>query len=172
MKKSGGDAEALIVEMREVGDRIKELDEEIRVAESEINGLMLSIPNIPHESVPVGKGEEDNVEIRREGEQTTFDFEPKAHWDLAAELGILDFERAAKVTGSRFVFYMGMGARLERALISFMMDLHSDKHGYQEVLPPQIVNRDSLVGTDSFRSSKKICSSSRTQITSLFQQLK
>ncbi|MFF2484290.1 serine--tRNA ligase [Paenibacillus sp. NPDC058071] len=147
LKKSGGDAEALIVEMREVGDRIKELDEEIRVIEAQVEQLMLAIPNLPHESVPVGASEEDNVEIRRVGDQPTFDFEPKAHWDLAQELNILDFERAGKVTGSRFTFYRGYGARLERALISFMMDLHSDQHGYEEVLPPYIVNRDSLVGT-------------------------
>ncbi|AJY74973.1 serine--tRNA ligase [Paenibacillus beijingensis] len=147
LKKSGGDAEALIVEMREVGDRIKELDEVGREVEAAIDELLLSIPNIPHDSVPVGASEEENVEIRRAGEPASFDFEPKPHWDIASELGILDFERAAKVTGSRFVFYQGLGARLERALINFMMDLHSDKHGYQEVLPPQIVNRSSLIGT-------------------------
>ncbi|MUT67947.1 serine--tRNA ligase [Paenibacillus sp. NEAU-GSW1] len=147
IKKAGGNADALILEMREVGDRIKELDDEIRVIEAQIDGLMLAIPNLPHESVPVGASEEDNVEIRRHGEQTAFEFEPKAHWDLAQDLGILDFERAGKVTGSRFTFYRGLGARLERALISFMMDLHSDQHGYEEVLPPYIVNRDSLVGT-------------------------
>nr|WP_221401509.1 serine--tRNA ligase [Paenibacillus phyllosphaerae] len=147
MKKSGENADALIVEMREVGDRIKELDEELRVLDEEVDALTLAIPNLPHESVPVGASEEDNVEIRRVGEVRAFDFEPKAHWDVAQQLGILDFESAAKVTGSRFVFYKGLGARLERALISFMMDLHSDKHGYEEVLPPYIVNRDSLIGT-------------------------
>ncbi|KKC48449.1 MULTISPECIES: serine--tRNA ligase [Paenibacillus] len=147
LKKNGGDAEALIVEMREVGDRIKELDEELRVLDEELEALLLAIPNMPNDSVPVGGGEEDNVEIRRHGEPRTYEFEPKAHWDLAEGLGLLDFERAAKVTGSRFVFYTGLGARLERALLNFMMDLHSDQHGYSEVLPPQIVNRDSLVGT-------------------------
>jgi len=147
LKRTGGDAEALIVEMREVGDRIKELDDVLRELDSQVDDIMLSLPNIPHESVPVGASEDDNVEIRRVGEPTAFDFEPKPHWDLAAELGILDFEAAAKVTGSRFVFYRGLGARLERALISFMMDLHSDQHGYEELLPPMIVNRDSLVGT-------------------------
>ncbi|GGD96860.1 serine--tRNA ligase [Paenibacillus nasutitermitis] len=147
LKKSGGDAESLIVEMREVGDRIKALDEEVRTVEAEIAELMLAIPNIPHESVPVGASETDNVEIRRVGEVTELGFEPKAHWELAQDLGILDFEAAGKVTGSRFVFYRGLGARLERALINFMMDLHSDKHGYEELLPPYIVNRDSLVGT-------------------------
>ncbi|XEC94945.1 serine--tRNA ligase [Paenibacillus tarimensis] len=147
LKKSGGDAEALILEMREVGDRIKALDEELREIEAQINELVLAIPNIPHESVPVGASEEDNIEIRRVGEPVVFEFETKAHWDIAQGLGILDFEAAAKVTGSRFVFYRGLGARLERALISFMMDLHSDRHGYEEVLPPYIVNRESLVGT-------------------------
>jgi len=147
LKRTGGDAEALIVEMREVGDRIKEMDDALRELDSQVDDIMLSLPNIPHESVPIGASEEDNVEIRRIGEPTAFGFEPKPHWDLAAELGILDFEAAAKVTGSRFVFYRGLGARLERALISFMMDLHSDQHGYEELLPPMIVNRDSLVGT-------------------------
>ncbi|WP_274648450.1 serine--tRNA ligase [Paenibacillus humicola] len=147
LKKSGGDAEALIVEMREVGDRIKALDDEIRAVEAEMNELTLAIPNIPNASVPVGKSEEQNVEIRRIGEVRDFGFEPKPHWDIAQELGILDFETAGKVTGSRFVFYRGLGARLERALINFMMDLHSDKHGYEELLPPYIVNRDSLIGT-------------------------
>ncbi|MEK3885624.1 serine--tRNA ligase [Paenibacillus sp. PL2-23] len=147
LKKTGGDAEALIVEMREVGDRIKALDDELREMDVQVDELMLSIPNIPNESVPVGASEEENVELRRVGELPQFGFEPKAHYDIAQELGILDFERAAKVTGSRFTFYRGLGARLERALISFMMDLHSDKHGYEEILPPYIVNRDSLIGT-------------------------
>ena len=147
LKKSGGDAEALIVEMREVGDRIKDLDEELRGLDEELDALLLAIPNLPSDTVPVGGGEEDNVEIRRHGEPRELDFEPQPHWDLAEQLGLLDFERAGKVTGSRFVFYTGLGARLERALLNFMMDLHSDKHGYSEVLPPQIVNRDSLVGT-------------------------
>ncbi|REE83831.1 seryl-tRNA synthetase [Paenibacillus taihuensis] len=147
LKKSGGDAEALIIEMREVGDRIKVLDEEIRNVEAQIADLTLAIPNVPNESVPVGASEDDNVEIRRIGEVPSFAFGPKAHFELAQDLGILDFERAAKVTGSRFVFYRGLGARLERALINFMMDLHSDEHGYEEMLPPYIVNRDSLIGT-------------------------
>lgn len=146
-KKNKEDADELIVEMREVGDRIKELDEEVRTLEAQIDQLMLSIPNIPHESVPVGASEEDNVEVRRWSEPRKFDFTPKAHWDIAADLGILDFEAAAKVTGSRFTFYKGLGARLERALINFMMDLHSNEHGYEEMLPPYIVNQDSLYGT-------------------------
>ncbi|MBB6633280.1 serine--tRNA ligase [Cohnella thailandensis] len=147
LKKSGGNADELIAEMRSVNDRIKELDEEIRALDEKLDAILLSIPNVPHESVPVGASEEDNVELRRVGERPSFDFEPKAHFDLADGLGILDFENAAKVTGSRFVFYRGLGARLERALINLMMDLHADKHGYEEVLPPYIVNRDSLVGT-------------------------
>jgi len=146
-KKAGEDAEAQIIEMREVGDRIKALDEEIRSLEESINTLVLSIPNIPHDSVPVGKSEDDNLEIRRWGEPREFSFEPSAHWDLGQDLGILDFEAAAKVTGSRFVFYKGLGARLERALANFMMDLHSEEHGYTEMLPPLMVNKESLVGT-------------------------
>ena len=147
IKREGGDAEALIVEMREVGDRIKELDDEVRELEKRIENMLIAIPNIPHESVPVGASEEDNVEIRRHGEPPAFPFEPKSHWEIADRLGILDFESAARTTGSRFVFYRGLGARLERALISFMMDLHADRHGYEEVLPPYIVHRDSLIGT-------------------------
>ncbi|MFC5700651.1 serine--tRNA ligase [Cohnella faecalis] len=147
LKKSGGDADELIAEMREANDRIKQLDEEIRELEAKVDELLLAMPNIPHESVPVGASEEDNVELRKDGRPREFAFEAKPHWDIAAGLGILDFEAAAKVTGSRFVFYKGLGARLERALINLMMDLHSDQHGYEEILPPYIVNRDSLVGT-------------------------
>jgi seryl-tRNA synthetase len=147
LKKNRENADELILEMREVSDRIKAMDEEVRELEASISELTLAIPNIPHESVPVGASEEENVEIRRWAEPNAFDFEPKAHWELAQNLGILDFEAGAKVTGSRFTFYKGLGARLERALISFMMDLHSDKHGYEEMLPPYIVNRDSLYGT-------------------------
>ncbi|MEY9096521.1 serine--tRNA ligase [Paenibacillus sp. RC84] len=146
-KKAKEDADDLIAEMKGVGDRIKELDEELRTLEVELNHLLLSIPNVPHESVPVGATEEDNIEIRRNGNVPEFGFEAKAHWDLAMDLGILDFEAAGKVTGSRFVFYKGLGARLERALMNFMMDLHSTEHGYEEMLPPYIVNRDSLTGT-------------------------
>ena len=147
LKKAGENADNLIAEMREVGEQIKRLDEEVRALEAEMDEMLLAIPNIPHESVPVGESDADNVEVRRHGTPRQFDFEPKPHWDLAAELGILDFEAAAKVTGTRFVFYKGLGARLERALINFMMDLHADQHGYEEVLPPYIVNRNSLIGT-------------------------
>jgi seryl-tRNA synthetase len=146
-KKNGENADAVIAEMREVGDRIKALDEEIRVIEEQLNAILLSLPNVPHASVPVGKSEEDNIEIRRNGDPTAFAFEPKAHWDIAAELGLLDFEAAAKVSGSRFVFYKGLGARLERAVMNFMMDLHATEHGYEEMLPPYLVNRDSMTGT-------------------------
>jgi seryl-tRNA synthetase len=146
-KRSGENADELIQEMKVVGDRIKELDDEIRVLDESLQQVLLSIPNMPHASVPVGRTEEENVEVRRIGDIPTFDFEVKPHWEVAQELGILDFEAAAKVTGSRFVFYKGLGARLERALINFMMDLHSDEHGYEEMLPPYIVNRDSLTGT-------------------------
>src|SRR5690606_2563962 len=139
LKREKQDAEAAIKEMREVGDQIKEYDNELREIEETLETIMLSIPNIPHESVPVGEDEEDNVEARKWGEVPSFGFEAQAHWDIAANLDILDFERAAKVTGSRFVFYKGLGARLERALWSFMMDLHSDEHGYVEMLPPTIV---------------------------------
>ncbi|MFD0680632.1 MULTISPECIES: serine--tRNA ligase [unclassified Paenibacillus] len=147
LKKAKQDADALIEEMKGVGDRIKELDDEIRVLETDLNGIIMALPNVPNDSVPVGSSEEENIEIRRVGEPAKFSFEPKAHYDIGHDLGILDFEAAGKVTGSRFVFYKGLGARLERALISFMMDLHSDEHGYEEMLPPYIVNRDSLTGT-------------------------
>ncbi|MDQ0856851.1 serine--tRNA ligase [Bacillus sp. V2I10] len=147
LKREKQDADHLIKEMREVGDRVKEMDDELREVESQLETLMLSIPNIPHESVPVGETEDDNLLHREWGETPVFAFEPKPHWDVADHLGILDFERAGKVTGSRFVFYRGLGARLERALISFMLDLHIDEHGYTEVLPPYIVNRDSMTGT-------------------------
>lgn len=147
LKREKKDADALIKEMRDVGDRIKVLDEELRDVEEELERLLLSIPNIPHETVPVGETEDDNIEVRTWGEIPDFTFEPKAHWDVADQLKMLDFERASKVTGSRFVFYKGIGARLERALINFMMDYHHDHHGYEEVIPPFIVNRASMVGT-------------------------
>jgi seryl-tRNA synthetase len=147
LKRDKQDADHLITEMREVGDRIKEIDDELRVVEETLENLLLNIPNIPHESVPIGETEDDNVEARKWGEIRNFEFEPKPHWDVADNLGILDFEKAGKVTGSRFVFYKGLGARLERALISFMLDLHVDEHGYTEVLPPYIVNRASMTGT-------------------------
>lgn len=147
LKREKKNADDLIAEMREVGDQIKLLDDELRVVEEELDLLMLSIPNIPHESVPVGETEDDNVLAWDWGEIRQFDFEPKPHWDIATNLNILDFERAGKVTGSRFVFYQGLGSRLERALFNFMLDLHTDEHGYKEVLPPYLVNRASMTGT-------------------------
>ncbi len=146
-KREKKDADQLIKEMRKVGEKIKAFDEELRQVEENLQSIMLTLPNIPHPSAPIGEDEEDNVVDRDWGNIRKFDFEPKPHWDVAVDLDIVDFERAAKVTGSRFAFYKGLGARLERALINFMMDLHEDKHGYTEILPPYLVNRDSMTGT-------------------------
>ncbi|WP_026824755.1 serine--tRNA ligase [Exiguobacterium marinum] len=147
LKRNKQDAEGPILETRRLGDEIKLLDEELREVEADLNLILLSIPNIPHESTPIGENEDDNVTIREIGTKPDFDFEPKQHWDVMEDLQIVDVERAGKVTGSRFVFYKGLGARLERALINFMMDLHSDEHGYSEILPPYMVNRDAMTGT-------------------------
>ncbi len=147
LKREKQDADHLIKEMKEVSDQIKHLDEQLREVEGQLEDILLTIPNIPHDSVPVGLTEDDNVEVRTWGNVPNFSFEAKPHWDIATNLNILDFERASKVTGSRFVFYKGKGARLERALINFMMDLHQDEHGYEEVLPPYLVNRTSMTGT-------------------------
>lgn len=147
MKKEKKDADHLITEMREVGERVKAFDTELKEVEEQLETLMLSIPNIPHESVPVGEDEDDNVLDREWGDASQFGFEAKPHWDIADQLGILDFERASKVTGSRFVFYKNLGARLERALMSFMMDIHADEHGYEEMLPPYMINSTSMTGT-------------------------
>jgi seryl-tRNA synthetase len=147
MKRNKENADEVIARMRQVGDEIKELDVQLNDVEERFKDMMMRLPNIPHESVPVGTTEEDNVEEYTWGEIPTFDFDIKAHWDLATDLKIVDFERGAKVTGSRFLFYRGLGARLERALMTFMMDLHAEEHGYEEMLPPVIVNRDSLTGT-------------------------
>lgn len=147
LKREKKDADHLITEMRRVGDQIKELDEKLRIVEETLEQMLLGIPNIPHESVPVGDTEDENVEIRNWGNKPNFQFEAKPHWDIADYLQILDFERAGKVTGSRFVFYKGLGARLERALFNFMLDLHTEEHGYLEVLPPYMVNRASMTGT-------------------------
>lgn len=147
LKKEKKDADAVIKEMRQVGEQISALDKELKELEEDLTHMMLSIPNIPHESVPVGEDEEDNVEARKWGKLPAFDFEAAPHWDIATALDILDFERAGKVTGSRFVFYKGLGARLERALLNFMMDLHADEHGYEEMLPPYMINRESMTGT-------------------------
>lgn len=147
MKRNKEDATEAITRTRELGDEIKGLDAELRDIEEKFEYMMMRLPNIPHESVPVGETEDDNVEVYTWGDKPVFEFEPKPHWDVATETGVVDFERAGKVTGSRFLFYRGLGARLERALMSFMMDLHADEHGYEEMLPPVIINRDSLTGT-------------------------
>ncbi len=147
MKKNGENTDAIFAEMRQVGEKIDAYDAELKQVESDLRDIMLSIPNMPKEDVPIGVDENDNPEVRRFMEPTKFDFEPKAHWDLGDALGILDAERAAKVTGARFTFYKGLGARLERALINFMMDLHSNKHGYTEMLAPCMVNTASMYGT-------------------------
>ncbi|KNY29751.1 serine--tRNA ligase [Pseudobacteroides cellulosolvens] len=146
-KKEGKDVASLMDEMKALSDDIKELDNKVRSLDEEIEKIMLTIPNIPNESVPMGDTDEDNVEIRKWGEPRKFDFEPKAHWEIGENLNILDFGTAAKVTGARFTFYKGLGARLERALMNFMLDLHVDKHGYTEVFPPFMVHRNSMVGT-------------------------
>jgi seryl-tRNA synthetase len=147
LKREGADTAERQKQMRTLAEEISGLDEQVKSAEEEFRELLAGVPNIPHESVPVGKTEADNVEVRRVGEPRQFDFEPKAHWDLGPELGILDFDRAAKITGARFALYWGLGAKLERALINFMLDVHTREHGYTEVLPPFLVNSQSLFGT-------------------------
>ncbi|AOY75433.1 serine--tRNA ligase [Clostridium formicaceticum] len=147
LKKEGKDATEIMNEMKELSSTIKELDNEVKEVEDKINYLLLRIPNVPHPDVPQGDTDNDNVEVRQWGEIKNFDFEIKAHWDIGGDLGILDFETASKITGSRFTLYKGLGARLERALINFMLDLHTAEHGYTEVMPPFMVNRDSMTGT-------------------------
>lgn len=147
LKRNKEDADHLIAEMKEVNDRIKVLDEDLRQLDEQLELILLSLPNLPHESTPIGISEEENVVHRTWATPEKFAFAAKPHWELAQELGILDFEAAAKVTGSRFVFYKGLGARLERALMNFMLDLHTTQHGYEEVIPPYIVNRTSMTGT-------------------------
>ncbi len=147
LKKQKQDTSALIAEMKEVGQQIQQLDEQAKAADEKLRDLLRRVPNIPHETVPVGRSSEDNKEIRRWGEPRKFNFEPKAHWDLGPALGILDFERAAKIAGARFAVYYGAGAKLERALAQFMLDLHTREHGYTEVFPPFMVNSDSMFGT-------------------------
>jgi len=136
-----------ILEMREVSQKIKGLDEELGRVDAELQSFLLTVPNLPHAATPIGASENDNVLVRSWGEPQELPFKAKAHWDIGEDLGILDFERGAKITGARFTLYRGAGARLERALINFMLDLHTDTHGYQEVLPPFMVNRDSMTGT-------------------------
>jgi seryl-tRNA synthetase len=146
-KKAKEDASAQLNEMKAVSQRIKELDVLLRAAEDALFQFATVIPNLPDPSVPVGPGEEENVEVRRHGQPRKFEFEPKAHWDLCPPLGILDMERGGKITGSRFYFLAGAGARLERALINFMLDIQTREHGYTEIIPPLMVNRQSLFGT-------------------------
>ena len=159
LKKTGQDASALMVETKNLRDKIQELEKTAADYETRLRDLLAGIPNIPHESVPVGKSAEDNVEARRWGAAPKFDFAPKPHWELGEQLGILDLERGAKLSGARFAVYWDLGAKLERALANFMLDLHTREHGYTEILPPYLVNSESMYGTgqlpkfaaDSFR---------------------
>ena len=147
MKKAGENAETIVTQMRAVSSKIKALDKSLAETQETLEKMLLEMPNIPHSSVPVGKDETDNPVIETVGEPPVFNFEPRAHWDIGTVLGILDFERAAKITGTRFPLYFGVGARLERALINFMLDIHTQAHGYTETLPPFIVNRQSMTHT-------------------------
>jgi seryl-tRNA synthetase len=159
LKKSGQDATALIAETKDLREQVEELGKAAAEYETRLQQILVGIPNIPHASVPVGKSADDNVEVRRWGTLPTFAFAPKPHWEIGEQLGVLDLERAAKISGARFAVYWDLGARLERALANFMLDLHTRKHGYTEVLPPYMVNSDSMYGTgqlpkfaaDSFR---------------------
>lgn len=146
-KKEGKDVSALMEEMKDLSEQVKVLDLQVKEIDDEIEKIVMVIPNIPNESVQEGGSDADNQEMRRWGTPRQFDFEPKAHWDLGEALNILDFGTAGKVTGARFTFYKGLGARLERALINFMLDLHIEKHGYTEVFPPFMVHRNSMIGT-------------------------
>jgi len=155
MKKKGADGlvqvsdlnQQRVLEMRDVSSRIKELEKSLSEHEESVNKILMELPNIPHSSVPIGKNEADNPVIKQVGDVPKFNFEPKAHWDIGELLGILDFNRAAKLTGARFPLYFGAGARLERALINFMLEIHTTEHGYKEVLPPFMVNRQTMTGT-------------------------
>ena len=147
LRKAGEDTEKISAEVRELGKKISALGNELREVEESLREILLSIPNMPADDVPIGVDDTQNPEIRRWGTPRQFDFEPKAHWDIGDALKILDFDRASKVTGARFTFYRGLGARLERACINFMMDLHANKHGYTEMLAPYIVNKNSMIGT-------------------------
>ncbi|WP_300381481.1 serine--tRNA ligase [Clostridium sp.] len=146
-KKAGEDVSPIMSEMRNLGDEIKEHDNKLADINSKIEYIMLRMPNIPNPQVPEGDTDEDNVEIKKWGEPTKFNFEPKAHWDLGTSLNILDFERGGKISGSRFTIYKGIGARLERSIINYFIDKHTFENGYEEILPPYMVNRESMVGT-------------------------
>lgn len=147
LKRNGKDIKGMIEEMKDVSNRIKAFDERLKEIEEELDDILLGIPNIPHKTVPVGSDEGDNTEVRKWGEPRQFDFDFKPHWDIGQGLDILDFERGSKVTGARFTFLKGAGARLERSLINFMIDLHVKEHGYTEIFPPFVVNADSATGT-------------------------
>jgi len=147
MKKSGENAGDIVLKMRDVSEKIKNLEKKLSEDEETIHKALMEIPNIPHDSVPVGKDETENTVIKQVGEKPAFNFTPKPHWEIGEGLKILDFERAAKITGARFPLYFGAGARLERALVNFMLDIHTSEHHYQEVLPPFIVNRNSMTHT-------------------------
>jgi seryl-tRNA synthetase len=147
LKKAGEPADALMTEMRTVAARVKELEKTLAETQEALSRILMGIPNLPHASVPVGRDSSDNPVVKTLGEPTRFDFEPKAHWDIGAALKILDLERATKITGARFPLYFGSGARLERALINFMLDVHTTENGYREILPPFIVNRQSMTST-------------------------
>ncbi len=147
LKKAGQDATAAIAETKDLREEIQAREKIAADLDARLQEILAGIPNMPHESVPVGRGAEDNVEVRRWGSPPKFDFAPKPHWDLGAELGVLDLERAVKLTGARFAVYWGLGAKLERALANFMLDLHTREHGYTEVLPPYLVNSESMYGT-------------------------
>ncbi len=146
-KKSGQDASQIIAETKDMRVQIQEMEAAAQEYDTRLSELLVGIPNMPHESVPVGKGAEDNVEVRRWGTTPKFDFTPKPHWELGEQLGILDLERAVKLSGARFAVYWDAGARLERALANFMLDVHTKEHGYTEVLPPYLVNSESMYGT-------------------------
>ncbi len=147
LKKEGKDTTELMAELKKLSDEIKVLDGQVSEVEAQLREALLNVPNTPNESVPTGKDDSENVEIRKVGEPTTFDFEYKAHWDIGTDLDILDFERASKIAGTRFTVYKGKGARLERAVANFMLNLHTEEHGFTEILPPYMVNRDAMTGT-------------------------
>ncbi len=155
MKRKGENADDIILAMRQVSEKIKGLEKSLAENESIINEVIMALPNIPHESVPIGKDENENPVIKKVGSPTTFDFEPQPHWDIGENLNIFDFACAAKITGARFPLYMGAGARLERALINFMLETHTNDHGYTEILPPFMVNSKSMTGTGQLPKFKE-----------------
>ena len=147
MKKAGEDTTELMAEMKKLSEEIKVLDAKVSEVEANLQDALLNVPNTPNPEVQIGEDDSDNVELRKWGEPREFDFEHKAHWDVGVDLDILDWERAAKISGARFTVYKGMGARLERAVINFMLNLHTEEHGFTEILPPFMVNRDAMTGT-------------------------